>query len=103
MSQAVAQQAPNRTAEVQQQVNEVIGIMHTNIDKVSAHVQRGEKLEKLEAQTQELQAGALSFKKTSTQVKNEMWWKNVKLMAIIGGVAGVIITIAVVSALTATH
>lgn len=37
MSQAVAQQAPNRTAEVQQQVNEVIGIMHTNIDKVSAH------------------------------------------------------------------
>ncbi|KAJ3275108.1 hypothetical protein HDV01_001247 [Terramyces sp. JEL0728] len=95
-AQAVAQQAPNRNAEVQQQVNEVIGIMHTNIDKV---VQRGEKLEKLEAQTQELQNGALSFKKSSVQVKNEMWWKNMKLMAIIGGVAGVIIVIAVVSAL----
>ncbi|KAJ3323551.1 hypothetical protein HDV06_001575 [Boothiomyces sp. JEL0866] len=100
MTQAVAQQAPNRTAEVQQQVNEVIGIMHTNIDKV---VQRGEKLEKLEAQTQELQNGALSFKKSSVQVKNEIWWKNMKLMAIVGGVAGIIITIAVVSALNATH
>jgi vesicle-associated membrane protein 4 len=59
----------NKTHEVQQQVDEVIGIMHTNIDKV---VQRGEKLDHLQNKTEELQNGALSFKKTSVEVKNEM-------------------------------
>ena len=63
------QTSPARTVQVQSQVNEVIGIMHTNIDKV---VQRGEKLESLEEKTQSLQQGALSFKKTSNDIKNEM-------------------------------
>ncbi len=62
-------QSPTRTQEVQQQVDEVIGIMHTNIDKV---IQRGEKLDNLQNKTEELQQGALSFKKTSTAVSNAM-------------------------------
>jgi vesicle-associated membrane protein 4 len=62
-------QQASRAAIVQKEVQEVIGIMHTNIDKV---VQRGEKLESLQNKTEELQQGALSFKKTSTQVKNQM-------------------------------
>jgi vesicle-associated membrane protein 4 len=65
----VSNQNANKTNEVQQQVDEVIGIMHTNIDKV---VQRGEKLDTLQNKTEELQNGALSFKKTSVEVKNEM-------------------------------
>jgi vesicle-associated membrane protein 4 len=75
------QKGPN--AQVQNQVDEVIGIMHTNIEKV---VQRGEKLDTLQNKTEELQNGALSFKKTSTQVKNDMWWKNVKLTLVAVGV-----------------
>ena len=65
----------SRTEEVQQQVNEVIGIMNTNIEKV---VQRGEKLNSLQSKTEELQQGALSFKKTSNDVKNHLYVK--KLM-----------------------
>lgn len=71
-SKAQQQQVPQntqRSVEVQQQVNDVIGIMHNNIDKV---VQRGEKLDSLQNKTEELQQGALSFKKTSNTVQNQM-------------------------------
>lgn len=90
----VAPQNNQRTAEVQNQVDEVIGIMHTNIDKV---VQRGEKLDSLQNKTDELQQGALSFKKTSNQVASAMWWKNAKLTIIIAGIVTTVIVIAVVS------
>lgn len=69
MSQIEKAKSPTRTAEVQQEVNDVIGIMHTNIEKV---VMRGEKIESLQSKTDELQMGALSFKKTSNEVKNNM-------------------------------
>jgi vesicle-associated membrane protein 4 len=91
MKQVEKQNAP--TGEVQQQVDEVIGIMHTNIEKV---VQRGEKLDTLQNKTEELQNGALSFKKTSTDIKNEMWWKNIKLtLAVVGIVTTVCVIIGV--------
>jgi vesicle-associated membrane protein 4 len=71
-SKTQQQQVPQNTkkaTEVHQQVEEVIGIMHNNIDKV---VQRGEKLDSLQNKTEELQQGALSFKKTSNTVSNQM-------------------------------
>ncbi|KAJ3307453.1 hypothetical protein HDV03_000101 [Kappamyces sp. JEL0829] len=96
MSQVTPQQqSPTRAAEVQQQVQEVIGIMHTNIDKV---VQRGEKLDALQNKTEELQQGALSFKKTSGVVKDHMWWKDMKLTVIIVAIVAVIVTVGVVTA-----
>ncbi|KAJ1558968.1 hypothetical protein HK096_002064, partial [Nowakowskiella sp. JEL0078] len=52
-----------RTAQVQAQVDEVIGIMSNNIEKV---VQRGEKLESLQNKTDDLQQGALQFKRGAT-------------------------------------
>jgi vesicle-associated membrane protein 4 len=71
-SKAQQSQVPQNTkkaTEVKQQVDEVVGIMQNNIEKV---VQRGEKLDSLQNKTEELQQGALSFKKTSTSVSNQM-------------------------------
>ena len=61
--------APSKTAQVQNQVDEVIGIMHNNIEKVMA---RGEKLESLQNKTDDLQQGALQFKRGATKVRRQM-------------------------------
>ncbi|KAI8826856.1 synaptobrevin [Fimicolochytrium jonesii] len=60
---------PAKTAQVQNQVDEVIGIMHNNIEKV---MQRGERLETLQNKTDDLQQGALQFKRGATKVRRQM-------------------------------
>ena len=58
-----------KTAGVQNQVDEVIGIMNNNIEKVMA---RGEKLETLQNKTDDLQQGAMQFKRGAQKVRREM-------------------------------
>ncbi|KAJ3126295.1 hypothetical protein HK100_010326 [Physocladia obscura] len=50
-------------------VNEVIGMMHNNIEKVMA---RGEKLESLQNKTDDLQLGAQQFRKGANKVRGQM-------------------------------
>lgn len=69
MSQVSQGPSSTKAGEVQNQVQEVIGIMQNNIEKV---VQRGEKLENIQNKTEELQQGALSFKKSSNAVQSAM-------------------------------
>ncbi|KAJ3087273.1 hypothetical protein HK102_011455 [Quaeritorhiza haematococci] len=79
-----------KTQQIQNQVDEVIGLMHNNIEKVIA---RGEKLESLQNKTDDLQQGALQFKRGATKVRRQMWWKDLKLKLIIAGVIIVIIVV----------
>jgi len=62
------------------EVDEVKSVMVQNIEKV---LERGEKIELLVDKTDSLSQNAFKFKKQSTQLKRAMWWKNVKLMALI--------------------
>ena len=50
------------------------------LDKV---LERGERIELLVDKTETLSQSAFNFKKSSTQLKRSMWFKNVKLMAVI--------------------
>ncbi|KAI8078941.1 synaptobrevin-domain-containing protein [Gilbertella persicaria] len=70
----------SKTARVQQQVDEVVGIMQENIDKV---VQRGERLDDLRGKTEDLQATAGHFRRGANQVRKRMWWKDLKWKIII--------------------
>ncbi|ORE04714.1 synaptobrevin, partial [Rhizopus microsporus var. microsporus] len=70
----------NKTARVQQQVDEVVGIMQENIDKV---MQRGERLDDLRGKTEDLQATAGHFRRGANQVRKRMWWKDLKWKIII--------------------
>lgn len=54
-------------------------------DKV---IKRGEQIELLVDRTENLSATSVQFKKKSTELKNAMWWKNVKIMA---GIAVVVL------------
>eukprot|EP00004_Rigifila_ramosa_P003809 TRINITY_DN1407_c0_g1_i1.p1 TRINITY_DN1407_c0_g1~~TRINITY_DN1407_c0_g1_i1.p1 ORF type:complete len:110 (-),score=25.11 TRINITY_DN1407_c0_g1_i1:37-327(-) len=83
---------PNKAQEVQAQVDEVTGIMKKNIDQVLVNQ---ENLQSLESKTQDLSQEAQQFRKQATQLKKEMWWKNMKLNLIIFLVICVILAIIV--------
>ena len=69
--------------------------MNSNVEKV---VKRGEDLSSIQSKTDDLQQNALAFKKTTTKIQNEMWWKNKKMQLIIAALVGLAITVAVVAA-----
>ncbi|XP_020562818.1 vesicle-associated membrane protein 2-like isoform X1 [Oryzias latipes] len=83
--------APNLTSnrrlqQTQAQVDEVVDIMRVNVDKV---LERDQKLSELDDRADALQAGASQFESSAAKLKNKYWWKNCKMM-IIMGVIGVI-------------
>ncbi|XP_046873781.1 vesicle-associated membrane protein 8 isoform X4 [Hypomesus transpacificus] len=90
MADASAQpSAPAKLDQVQGQVNEVKVILKDNINKV---LERGEKLDDLIDKTDDLRSSADTFQRTSTRVARKYWWKNTKIMIIIG----VVVVIAVI-------
>ncbi|OBZ90045.1 Synaptobrevin 2 [Choanephora cucurbitarum] len=79
-----------KTARVQQQVDEVVGIMQENIDKVM--------------QREDLQATAGHFRRGANQVRKRMWWKDLKWKIIIAVTILVILGIIIGSIVgTQTH
>ncbi|ORX56381.1 synaptobrevin, partial [Hesseltinella vesiculosa] len=68
-------QPSNKTAHVQQQVDDVVNIMQENIDKV---MQRGENLDSLRGKTEDLSSTAGHFRRGANQVRKRMWWKDCK-------------------------
>ncbi|XP_058610109.1 vesicle associated membrane protein 1a [Onychostoma macrolepis] len=76
-----------RLQQTQAQVDEVVDIMRVNVDKV---LERDQKLSELDDRADALQAGASQFESSAAKLKNKYWWKNVKMM-IMMGIIGVIL------------
>lgn len=89
------QPASTKLDQVQAQVNEVNVILKDNIQKV---LDRGDRLDDLIGKTDDLQSTADSFQRTSTRVARKYWWKNVKMMIIIGVVVGIIVLLIILLA-----
>ncbi|XP_035524177.1 vesicle-associated membrane protein 8 isoform X2 [Morone saxatilis] len=81
--------------QVQGQVNEVKVILKDNISKV---LERGDRLDDLIGKTDDLQASADSFQRTSTRVARKYWWKNIKMMIIIGVIVLIIVILIILFA-----
>ncbi|XP_028661225.1 vesicle-associated membrane protein 8 [Erpetoichthys calabaricus] len=79
------------------QVNDVKDILKDNIGKV---LDRGERLDDLIGKTDELQATAESFQRTSTKIARKMWWRNKKMIIIL---VIVVLIILIVIILLATN
>ena len=77
-------------------VNNVKDIMHENI---SQSMENLVKLETIELKSEELQKEAAIFKLSARDLKNKMWWKNIKIkliiFSIIAIILGIIITVIV--------
>ncbi|KAF7670120.1 hypothetical protein LDENG_00050120 [Lucifuga dentata] len=76
-----------RLQQTQAQVEEVVDIMRVNVDKV---LERDQKLSELDDRADALQAGASQFESCAAKLKNKYWWKNCKMM-IMMGIIGIIV------------
>jgi len=80
-------QAARKMAQQQAQVDEVIGIMHKNVENV---LERDRKLGDLEERADALQDGCAQFEKQAAAMKNKFWMENLK-MIIASSVVGLIV------------
>lgn len=83
-----------RLQQTQAQVDEVVGIMKTNVEKV---LERDQKLSELDNRADALQQGASQFEQQAYKLKRKQWWRNMKMMAIIAGIVLVLLIVLIVS------
>ncbi|KAK4052819.1 ATP-binding cassette transporter snq2 [Microbotryomycetes sp. JL201] len=84
---------PSRTAAIQAQIDDTVGIMRDNINKVA---ERGERLDALQDKTDNLAQSAQGFRKGANRVRKQMWWQDMKMRILIGvGIAVLVIVIVV--------
>ena len=67
--------------------------MHENI---SQSMENLVKLDSIELQSQDLAMSAGIFKHSAKELKNKMWWKNIKMKLILFGIFSIILTIIIV-------
>lgn len=84
-----------RLEETQQQVNDVVGIMKTNVERI---MEREERLTELDQRASNLTMSASEFQTTSRKLKKKYWWKNLKMMLILGCVVTLVIVIIIIAA-----
>uniref|UniRef100_A0A3B3ZX77 V-SNARE coiled-coil homology domain-containing protein n=1 Tax=Periophthalmus magnuspinnatus TaxID=409849 RepID=A0A3B3ZX77_9GOBI len=91
----ISTEPQDKVSALKEQVDGVKNIMTQNVDRILA---RGERLDDLMGKSEDLQAGAQTFKQTSTKVARSYWWKNVKLVVVIIVVVLIIILIIILLA-----
>lgn len=79
-AKAATSQGNSRTAQIQAQIDETVGVMRENINKVN---ERGENLDSLQNKTDNLAVSAQGFRRGANQVRKRMWWKDVKMRVVI--------------------
>eukprot|EP00882_Tetradesmus_deserticola_P020165 GHRQ01021735.1.p2 GENE.GHRQ01021735.1~~GHRQ01021735.1.p2 ORF type:complete len:100 (+),score=39.49 GHRQ01021735.1:256-555(+) len=77
---------------VRGEISQVKGIMVENIERV---LDRGERLDLLVDKTDLLQGEAFAFRREATRARRVMWWKNVRMWFIMGGIVAAIIFLVV--------
>lgn len=82
----------NLLEQTQAQVNEVVGIMRVNVEKV---LERDQKLSELDSRADALQEGGKRFEQQAQKLKRKYWWKNLKMMIILG-IIGVVILVIII-------
>ncbi|KAL6064040.1 hypothetical protein STEG23_028560 [Scotinomys teguina] len=70
----------------------VVDIMRVNVDKV---LERDQKLSELDDRADALQAGASQFESSAAKLKRKYWWKNCKMMIMLGAICAIIVVVIV--------
>ncbi|NXN34987.1 VAMP8 protein, partial [Rhinoptilus africanus] len=84
-----------RVRALQQEVEGVKTIMTQNVERILA---RGENLEQLHSKSQDLEASSEHLKTTSQKMARRYWWKNVKLLVILGLVGTIVLVLIILLA-----
>lgn len=67
-------------------------IIRVNVDKV---LERDQKLSELDDRADALQAGASQFESSAAKLKRMYWWKNCKMMIMLGAICAIIVVVIV--------
>ncbi|EPY87848.1 vesicle-associated membrane protein 1 isoform b [Camelus ferus] len=70
----------------------VVDIMRVNVDKV---LERDQILSELDDRADALQAGASQFESSAAKLKRKYWWKNCKMMIMLGAICAIIVVVIV--------
>ncbi|CAL8108911.1 unnamed protein product [Calicophoron daubneyi] len=89
--------ASKRLQQTQAQVNEVVDIMRVNVDKV---LERDKNLSELDGRADALQAGASQFEASAGKLKRKFWWKNCKMLTLLGLLTTILIVVIIVWAVS---
>ena len=92
--EGVGGQGSDAIGNVQREIDDVRGIMTRNIEGL---LERGERIDLLVDKTDRLGGSARDFRVGSRRLKRRMWWKNVKLMGLLGTVVVLILVTIVIS------
>ncbi|AMD21213.1 HEL067Cp [Eremothecium sinecaudum] len=68
--------AQSKTAALQAEIDDTVGIMRDNINKVA---ERGERLTSIQDKADNLAVSAQGFKRGANRVRKQMWWKDLKM------------------------
>ncbi|KAK9480799.1 synaptobrevin-domain-containing protein [Lipomyces japonicus] len=82
---------PSKTAAIQAQIDDTVGIMRDNINKVA---ERGGRITDLRDKTDNLVVSAQGFRRGANRTRKAMWWKDMKMRLCL--IAGLIILILVI-------
>ncbi|XP_016982360.1 synaptobrevin-like [Drosophila rhopaloa] len=85
--------AQKRLLDTQAQVDEVVGIMRVNVEKV---LERDQTLSELSERADQLKLNASQFVRQAGRLKRKHWWANAKMMIILGLIAVILVTILLV-------
>ncbi|KAL2210173.1 synaptobrevin [Sarocladium strictum] len=78
-------------ANIAQQIDDTVGVMRDNINKVS---QRGERLDALQDKTDNLAVSAQGFRRGANRVRKQMWWKDMKMRVCL--IVGIIVLLLII-------
>ncbi|EJT99606.1 synaptobrevin [Dacryopinax primogenitus] len=90
----------SKTAAIQQQIDDTVGIMRENITKVA---ERGERIDVLRDKTDNLAMSAQGFRRGANRVRKNMWWKDMKMRILIGVGIAVLLVIIIVPIVKSVH
>ncbi|KAJ3204683.1 hypothetical protein HDU83_002722 [Entophlyctis luteolus] len=79
-----------KVASLQKQVEDVTAVMNSNVNQLVAN---SEALNSLKDNANSLESKANVFNQKAKNVRKAMWWKDMKMKAILAGVVLVIILI----------
>lgn len=89
--EAETKHEPSKAQALKSEIDDTVGIMRDNINKVA---ERGERLTTIEDKADNLAMSAQGFKRGANRVRKQMWLKDLKMKACL--VLGIIILLVVV-------
>jgi uncharacterized protein (DUF3084 family) len=87
------QATQNHLQQTQEKVDEIHIIMRGNVQKI---LERDEKLSELVNRADVLEQWASQFTQQTGRLKRKYWWKNLKVMTIMGSIALLLIVVLIV-------